>query len=267
MKIEKKILNSLTKEWNKSGLESGDIVLIHSSLKKIFKRLLIDFNIKPSVDIILDSLLKAVGDEGTLLFPLFNFDFPESKFFDIRNTPSQMGILTEIARKKENAIRTGHPIYSFCALGKQSKEFQFIDNESGYGFDSPFAKIYEMDGKIAVIGLDDQNSMTSYHYIEECNKVDYRFHKSFLGVYINESGEKLKKTYTLYVRDIKRGVITDVNRMMNHLWSKGLYIGNKPHDGYGMRTIKFRSLYKETEKIIKSGNAENYLFSISKNDR
>ena len=178
-----------------------------------------------------------------------------------------MGILTEIARKKKNVIRTGHPIYSFCALGKHSKEFQGIDNESGYGHDSPFAKINEMDGKIAVIGLDDQHSMTSYHYVEECNQVDYRYYKSFTGDYVKEDGIKIEKTYTLYVRDIKRGVKTDVNRMMDFLWLKGLYIGKKPNEGYGMRTIKFNSLYQQTENIIKSGNAKNYLFSIIKDDK
>ena len=55
--------------------------------------------------------------------------------------------------------------------------------------------------------------------------------------------------------------------MMNFLWLKGLYVGKKPNEGYGMRTIKFNSLYRETEKIIKSGDAENYLFSLSKDDR
>ena len=267
MEIDKKIFNSLVSEWRASGIEPSDIVLIHSSLSRLFKKIIQAFNAKPSIDLILDSLTEAVTNEGTILFPLFNFDFPEKKFFDFRNTPSQMGILTEIARKKKNAIRTGHPIYSFCALGKHSREFQGIDNESGYGFDSPFAKINEMDGKIAVIGLDDQHSMTSYHYVEECNKVDYRYYKSFTGEYINENGMKIKKTYTLHVRDIKRGVITDVNRMMDYLWLKGFYVGKKPNEGYCMRTIKFKSLYRATEDIIKSGKAENYLFSISKDDR
>ena len=55
--------------------------------------------------------------------------------------------------------------------------------------------------------------------------------------------------------------------MMDFLWFEGLYVGKKPKEGYGMRTIKFNSLYRETEKIIKSEDTENYSFSISKDDR
>lgn len=54
---------------------------------------------------------------GTLLFPSFNFEFTESVPFDIKTTPSHMGALTEAARMHSQAIRTGHPIYSFAAIG------------------------------------------------------------------------------------------------------------------------------------------------------
>ena len=50
-----------------------------------------------------------------------------------------------------------------------------------------------MDGKIAVIGLDDQNSMTTYHYVEQYNQVDYRYYKSCTGDYIKEDGIQIKK--------------------------------------------------------------------------
>ena len=39
--------------------------------------------------------------------------------------------------------------------------------------------------------------------------------------------------------------------MMDYLWLRTLC--GKTNEGYGMRTIKFQSLYKETEYIIKSG--------------
>ncbi|TDA70079.1 MAG: hypothetical protein D9V47_03140 [Clostridia bacterium] len=61
----------------------------------------------------------------------------------------------------------GHPIYSFAVIGALSERFHGVDNFSGNGAGSPFGILCELDGKIAVLDLDDQNSMTFYHHIEQ----------------------------------------------------------------------------------------------------
>lgn len=261
--MDKNILDHLADNWRRSGIENGDLVLLHSSLKRVLTDLSLKYNTKVTPQHIFDSVVQALGPEGTLILPLYNFDFPNTKFFDIRNTPSQMGALTEIGRNHPDAVRTGHPIYSFAIIGKRAHEFQNIDNVSGYGADSPFAKIKELDGKIAVIDLTDQNSMTSYHFVEEQNQVDYRYFKDFEGQYIDEDGKESTKTYSLYVRDIERGVTTDVNRMMDYLWEIGAFKGDQAGQNLGMRTIDFNTLYNETQSKIKSGDAINYLYSIT----
>lgn len=256
------IVKRLSEQWHKSGVEEGDVLLVHSSLKKLILKVKTDFGILIGPQEVFESLLLSLGKEGTLLLPLFNFDFPTSKYFDIRNTPSQMGALTEIGRLYEGSVRTGHPIYSFAVMGKYSAEFKGVNNKSGYGPDSPFAIIKRLKGKIGIIGLSDQHSMTSYHFVEESNLVDYRYFKDFDGRYIDESGEESERTYSLYVRNLERGVLTDVNRMMDHLWKEGLYKGEHHEQGFGMRTIDFQSFYDETDRIIKSGQAIQYLYSI-----
>ncbi len=263
-KIEKVIVDDLQSNWNRCRLTEGDVVLIHSSLKRLLLKLKDKYGVVVTPKIIYDSLIKTLGDDGTLILPLFNFDFPKTKHFNFNDTPSQMGALTEIGRTQMNAIRTGHPVYSFSVIGKLSNKFKEIDNKSGYGPDSPFAKLKELNGKIAVIGLSDQNSMTSYHFVEEQNLVDYRYFKDFTGTYVDENNMEKVKTYSLFVRDLERGVKTDVNRMMDYLWEIGAYKGDKHDEGYGMRTIDFNDLYNETDKVIKSGNAINFLYSIEK---
>ena len=114
------------------------------------------------MDMFVQSFLDAVGSEGTVLFPLFNFGFSNGEPFDIRNTPSKMGKLTEAARLRPDAVRTGHPISSFAVIGAQADRFKGVNNRSGYGEDSPFAILRQMNGKIASLDLDDQNSMTFY---------------------------------------------------------------------------------------------------------
>ncbi len=264
IKMKEKIIDALVSNWNRCGMEEGDLVLVHSSLKRLLLKLKVEFGEVVTPKIIYNSLIRALGDEGTLVLPLYNFDFPKTNYFNFNETPSQMGVLTEVGRTQKNAVRTGHPIYSFSVIGKLSNEFKGIDNKSGYGSDSPFAKLKELNGKIAVIGLSDQNSMTSYHFVEEQNLVGYRYLKDFTGIYIDEKNNEQIKTYSLFVRDLEKGVKTDVNRMMEYLWKIGAYKGDKHDEGYGMRTIDFHDLYIETDKVIKSGNASNFLYSIEK---
>ena len=130
--METKIIDALVHNWNRSGLKEGDLVLVHSSLKRLLFKLKDEFGELISPKLIYDSLLKTLGENGTLILPLYNFDFPNTKYFNFNETPSQMGALTEIGRNQENVVRTGHPIYSFSVIGKLSNEFEGINNQSGY---------------------------------------------------------------------------------------------------------------------------------------
>jgi len=246
---------ALAQDWGKCGLHPGDTVLIHTSLRGTLKK----YDTPPRV--ILESLLEAVGPTGTMLFPLFNFDFTKGIPFDIRSTPSHMGVLTETARQHQGAVRSGHPIYSFAAIGAKAAMFD-VDNYSGYGSDSPFAILRQIDGKIAVLDLSDLNSMTFYNYIEEMHNVPYRYHKKFTGDYTDIHGVTTKRTYGLFVRDLEKGVLTDVNNMGEILWEQGLYSGSRPNEGIGLRTISARKMYASVSEIIKSDRAYGLLYSI-----
>ena len=253
MTIEK--LSSL---WREAGVCDGDILLIHSNVRRTIRK----YKVSPKE--ILESFIKAVGVNGTVLLPLFNFDFCNGKSFDIKNTTSQMGVLTEIARNYADAVRTGHPVYSFAVIGKHAKEFEDICNISAYGKDSPFAKLHEMGGKIAILDLPDQNSMTFYHYVEEILQVPYRFFKSFKGQYTDAAGHSSLREFTLYVRDIDKGVETYVDNMQDILWEEGLYSGDKEKQESGLRVISAIELFKRTKEVIESGAAENILYRINK---
>ncbi len=251
------MISLLAQNWRKCGILPGDTVLVHSSLK----RTLIAYNTTPQA--VMESFLEAVGEDGTVLFPLFNFDFTKGVPFDIRSTPSQMGALTEAARLHPGAVRSGHPIYSFAVIGPNAEKFD-VDNFSGYGADSPFGILRQLDGKIAVLDLADLNSQTFYHHIEEMHEVDYRFHKRFTAPYTDIYGVTSERTYGLFVRDIERGVTTDVDPMGEILWQKGLYHGQRPKEGIGLRTIKANEMFEAVSEVIRAGKAEGLLYSIKK---
>jgi len=255
------ITKEMASNWTQSGISEGDTVLIHSSLIRTIRYFLKQRK-KISPQIVLDSFLEAVGSSGTLLLPLYNFDFTKGKAFDIRNTPSHMGALTEVGRLYPKSVRTGHPIYSFVAIGKKAERFRVVNNFSGYGKDSPFAILRELDGKIAVLNLSDQNSMTFYHHVEEMNKVTYRYHKQFTGEYTDANGHTEMKTYGLFVRNIEEGVLTHVNPAGELMWKNGLYKGCRPNEGNGLRVVSARIMFDFVSDIIKSGRAKNLLYRI-----
>jgi aminoglycoside 3-N-acetyltransferase len=261
-------LNSQKEKWHNSGIENGDTMLVHSDISRTLREARrAGYPAKPQD--VLQSFLEAVGPEGTLLLPLFNFDFASTACFDIRGTPSQMGALTEIARLSPDAIRTGHPIYSFAAIGNKAHFFNNIDNKSGYGEDSPFGVLRRIGGKIASLDLPDQNSMTFYHHVEEMKRVDYRFFKNFSGEYTNWDGQSTMKTYQLFVRDLKAGIETNVNPAGELLWHEGLYIGDKPGHQTGLRTILADDMFQRVSQIIDENKANGLLYSVHEeaNDR
>jgi aminoglycoside 3-N-acetyltransferase len=57
-------------------------------------------------------------------------------------------------------------------------------------------------------------------------------------------------------------VLTAVNPMGEKLWLKGLYSGQRPGIGVGMRVISATSVYSETSAVITAGTALGLLYRI-----
>jgi aminoglycoside 3-N-acetyltransferase len=257
------LIAELAGRWRAAGVAAGDLLLVHSSIGRTVRGLLkAGLAADRAVGVILDSFIAAVGPEGTLLLPLFNFDFTKGALFDIRATPSQMGVLTEAGRLHPGAARTGHPLYSFAAIGAQAARFDGLTNDSGYGPDSPFALLRALGGRIAVLDLPDQQSLTFYHHVEETLAVPWRYHKRFAGPYIGQDGIETRREFGLFVRDLERGVRTHVDPMGERLWAEGLYVGERPGRGGGLRTIAAAPLFDAVAQVIEAGQAEGLLYRI-----
>lgn len=253
--------NPLVEQWRAVGICEGDCLLLHANSLRAMVQLR-RASLPATPEMVLTSFLEAVGPEGTLLFPLFNFDFTRGVAFDIRHTPSQMGGLSEAARVHPAAVRTGHPLYSFAVIGKHSCRFAGLDNRSGYGADSPFALVRELNGKIGLLDVADQGAMTFYHHIEEMMAVDYRYMKTFLGDYIDAQGVSSTREYCLYVRDLARGVQTWVEPCGHWLAAEGYYHGDQPRQGSGLRWIYAREMFSVVSGLIAQGCAEGMLYRI-----
>lgn len=209
----------LVEGFRSLGVEEGDTLLVHSSYKSFG-----EVNGGPQAVIrALESVLRLRADEhgtplstekqGTLIMPTFNFDFNKGAAWDVRTTPSKMGVLTELVRLDPRAKRVFHPFYSFAILGKHAEALGSLRYKSAYERGSVFGKLRDLDAKIMVIGLSYTNSMTFFHHIEQMEGVDYRFLKQFTGEVTDENGVTYTDTFEMLVRDIDKGVVTEVDPM------------------------------------------------------
>ncbi len=154
----------------KAGIKKGMTVFIHSSIDKL--------NLDFSPFRLLEILLETVGDEGTLLFPCWHYkgraaDFLKDKnaAFNVKKSPTAMGLLPELARRYPSAIRSLHPTASVVAIGKLAKTLTSEHHLDIYpnGVKSPLYKM--MDYESRIIGLGERVvSLSFVHVVEDIMK-------------------------------------------------------------------------------------------------
>lgn len=86
--------------------------------------------------------------------------------FDPATTPTTMGAIPETFRTWPGTLRSVHPLESVCAQGPRAAE---ITREHPLAFSegpgSPFAKLYDLDGRILLLGVG-FNRCTALHFAE-----------------------------------------------------------------------------------------------------
>ncbi len=248
--------NDLVSGFKDLGLQAGDTVLVHSSYKSFG-------GVEGGPQDVIEALFDVLTPEGTLIMPAFNFDFNKGQPWDVRTTPSQMGIITEIARTDQRFKRVFHPIYSFSIAGKYAGELTGVRYKSSYERSSVFGRLRDLDGKIMVIGLSYNNSMTFFHHIEQMEGVDYRFIKYFTGEVTDENGKTWVDTFDMLVRDLDKGVHTMVDPMGALLEERGVIQSRRIGDA-DVKLMKANDVYRIT--AVEMRKDPNLLYYIEKNE-
>jgi aminoglycoside 3-N-acetyltransferase len=248
--------NDLVSGFTDLGLQAGDTVLVHSSYKSFG-------GVEGGPQDVIEALLEVLTPEGTLIMPAFNFDFNKGKPWDVRTTPSQMGIITEIARTDPRFKRVFHPIYSFSIAGKHAGELTRKRYKSSYERISVFGRLRDLDGKIMVIGLSYNNSMTFFHHVEQMEGVDYRFIKQFTGEVTDENGNSWVDTFDMLVRDLDKGVHTMVDPMGALLEERGVIQSRRIGEA-DVKLMKASDVYRIT--AVEMRKNPNLLYYIEKNE-
>lgn len=204
------LIEGLTQVLKEAKVTGGDILSIPSDITQLLRIARKEHGVATEgkrnefLNDLVDTFQKAVGPEGTLLFPTFTWDFNHGLPFDIRSTPGKVGSLPNwILKNRRDFIRTQHPMYSFMVWGKDAHLLAGMNNADCWGQYSPFGYMYRNDAKALFLNVSVQRGFTFVHYVEETLQVPYRYYKNFSGDYIDAGGNKSRRSYVMYVRDTR----------------------------------------------------------------
>jgi aminoglycoside 3-N-acetyltransferase len=131
------------------GLAAGDRVVVHSSLRAVGL----------DADDLIDDLLAAVGPHGLVVMPTFTYD--NTTFAP--DTPSRAGVLTEVFRRRPEAVRSAHPTYSVAAIGDGAHEL--LDGHERVGataVGSPLDRLAADGGRVLLLGVGHTSNTTGH---------------------------------------------------------------------------------------------------------
>jgi len=165
----------LIENLHQIGIQKGDTLLVHSALSKI------GF-LEEGPKTLVDALLQVIGENGNLLMPtspnnVYQLNYIQNTpYFDVLNSPSKTGAITEYFRTLKDVKRSLHPTEPVSAFGPLANYFikDHFNELTPYTKNSPFCKVAEKQGKILYIGVSLAMAGTSLHTLEDAIK-DFKY--------------------------------------------------------------------------------------------
>ncbi len=157
------------------GIRDGDTLFIHASFKSLGP-------VVEGAGTVIAALEGTVGTDGLLLMPTFSL-LPSREervaAWNIAETPSTVGWLTEYFRQMPDTYRSDHYSHAVAARGREAETFVAGHREQlgydspwdlrpwgkTYGTHSPMFRAYRRNAKLLMLGVDYQSS-TYIHLVE-----------------------------------------------------------------------------------------------------
>jgi len=130
----------------KLGIKKGDTLIVHSAWRECY-------SLKANPYEVIDRLIKIIGNSGTLLMPCYGHD---KTYFDVNNTKSYAGALSEVFRNYPGVVRSEFPDSAMCGYGVSAENILSTHENSKYAFDnySPYYRaMQEFDAKVLLLGM------------------------------------------------------------------------------------------------------------------
>lgn len=153
---------SLLADLQNLGIPAGGTLLVHASMKAMGP-------VEGGAETVLDALSQYMA-EGLLVLPTHTWDRINAAqpMYDVRETESCVGILTQLFRKRPGVVRSLHPTHSVAALGREALPFTAGDAWlqtpcNRYG---PWGRLLDRRATLLFIGVDLTRN-TYMHGVEE----------------------------------------------------------------------------------------------------
>jgi|TARA_B110000116_G_C16687620_1_gene513717 aminoglycoside 3-N-acetyltransferase len=218
----------------KVGLKRGDTVLVCPQLYTFGELQKAESN-KNYYKIFFDTIKSIISPSGTICITAYSFQTARhGENFYLETTKCTSGEFSEYIRKLKGSLRSVHPSFSVCAIGKNKKKLCLNNSNTDYGYDSPFERMIHLKAKVLNLGMEPGYNPFQ-HVAEFLYGVPYRYNK-LLNIKCFKKEKKIKKQFFSFARYL------DLN------WSYNMQKVNKK--------LKKEKIYKEA----KIGSGKVYCF-------
>ncbi len=237
----------------KIHLKNYDYVYLTSDIRG-FLQTYRTLNANEICSILISLLLKK---NITTIVPAFTYT-GKGKFF-LNKENSNLSFMTKWILKKKNTIRSEHPIFSVCAIGKNSKIVKNI-GKSAFGLNSIFDRLLKKKSSLFHFGRPFSYGNTMIHFIEQKYSSSYRFHKIFkTKVYKNK--KFIGSNYSAFVRKGKvhdKRFVSNTTKISKVIKKKNFFkqVGNEKN----LTNITHLDLKKTYHSMCKAYQKNNRIF-------
>ena len=143
--------SQLVAGFRAAGLNAGDLVLVHSALRKLGP-------VAGGAAGVIEALRETLGPAGTLAIVAHTYQLisPQQPVFHETLTPTNVGVLSNVFRQRPGVVRSLHPTHSVAALGPRAAEFvagHELCNDGPCSAASPYGRLRDWGGKILLLGV------------------------------------------------------------------------------------------------------------------
>ncbi|MBD3625465.1 MAG: AAC(3) family N-acetyltransferase [Rhodobacteraceae bacterium] len=182
---ERTPITRLTAQLRALGIAPGDTVLVHASFRAIRP-------VERGPDGVIDALLNAVGEDGTLLMPSWTGD--DDTLFDAASSPAapDLGIVADRFWRRVGVLRARHPM-AFAAHGPAA--MRLLRDRlvlPPHQMASPLGRLLQVEGKVLLLGVD-HDANTLLHLAEWVAGVPYAVPRHV--TLRDDAGQPVRRTY------------------------------------------------------------------------
>ena len=241
------------------GLTTGDACFLQAAMSAFG-----GFDEGP--DTVIAGVQEVVGADGLITMPTYSSRGPTIEYlagdpvFDVRETPSRLGAISEAFRLRAGTHRSLHPTHSVCASGRGAEEIVAGHHlaEAPFGPGTPVVRIPERDALQIFFGCG-PGPLTMYHPFE-CTRtppfpLDVFANRVFHVRCRDADGNEIRVRTLVHEPTLLPGRI-DNNRRLQTVFRDAILAGGGVAVQLGrgeILAIRFKALFDVFEELLGRG--------------